>query len=60
MTKHYCDMCRKELDKYGVTEIRIEPEPHCTRETEENYELCPDCAGKVRDLIIYGENLCQQ
>ena len=60
MTKHYCDMCGKELDKYEVTEVTVEPEPLCIQETKEEYELCPECAGKVRDLIIYGEEICQQ
>ena len=59
MIKHYCDMCKKELDKYDLVKITAEKEMYTYEEGEEHYELCQECMDKVKDLIIYGEDLCQ-
>ncbi len=59
MTKHYCDMCKKELDEYDLVKITAEKKIYTYEEGEEKYELCQECMGKVRDLIIYGDESCQ-
>ena len=60
MTKHYCDMCGREIEEYETTAVTFtEPEEmRVYMDAEEEWELCTKCAGKVRDFIIEGKT-CQ-
>ena len=61
MTKHYCDMCGDEIKEHDIVNVSMETTKLMKRvgEPNEEWELCRECAGKVRDLIIYGEESCQ-
>lgn len=61
MTKHYCDMCGKEIDEYERVQVTIaySEEVRGWEDTDEEYDLCAKCAGKLRDVIIEGD-ICQQ
>lgn len=54
MTVHYCDICGEEIEEYEITKVRIETpiETRCLANNDEEWDLCPKCAGKVRDFLI--------
>ena len=53
MTVHYCDICGKEVEEYSVHNITIEAVEESAYEvTNEEWELCSKCAGKVRNFMI--------
>ena len=62
MTKHYCDMCGKEIEDYDLVNITMEY-PYETKrcvDSDEYWEMCSECAHKVRDFVKDGGEICQQ
>jgi hypothetical protein len=51
MTKEFCDLCVKEMERHHLTELKMKSRKWESRTDDFVKEVCEGCAQKVKDIF---------